>query len=293
MITLPVVTTGSFDGVHLGHRVIINRLNSIAREIGGESVVITFHPHPRRVLHPDTTGKGLHLINTLEEKLYLLEEAGLDNVIIIEFTREFAGITSEQFVRDILTGILRARVIVVGFNHHFGRNQEGDYRKLWEWQGKYGFKAEEIPEQEVQEETVSSTRIRESVASGYMQKVNAYMSHYYLIIGRSGVFESLNDEADQNIFEIVIDDPDKLIPPQGLYAARFIEVEKGKCLVIADESNRMFCMAADPGTPVDIKPGEVIAVTLHKKLVSTAPFTTENRSLNILKAIDDLKDLIY
>ena len=179
----PVVTTGSFDGVHIGHKTILNRLNILAEKYDGESVLITFDPHPRKVLYPETAGKDLKLINSQEEKLKLLEKAGLNNIIIIEFTREFSRITSEEFVRDILHGILNARVVVVGFNHHFGFNKEGDYRQLWGWQEKYNFEAEEIPEQEVQHETVSSTKIRKAISEGYIQRANAYLDHYYMIMG--------------------------------------------------------------------------------------------------------------
>ena len=132
----PVVTTGSFDGVHIGHKTILNRLNMLADKYNGESVLITFDPHPRKVLYPDTAGKDLKLINSQEEKLDLLEKTGLDNVIIVEFTREFSKITSEEFVRDLLHGILHAKVVVAGFNHHFGFNKEGDYKQLWAWQRK-------------------------------------------------------------------------------------------------------------------------------------------------------------
>src|SRR5450759_266565 len=144
----PVVTTGSFDGVHIGHKTILNRLKMLADKHNGESVLITFDPHPRKVLYPETTGKDLKLINSQEEKLELLEKAGLNNVIIIEFTLGFSKVTSEQFVRDFLYGILHAKVVVVGFNHHFGFNKEGDYKQLWAWQSKYKFEDEEIPEQE-------------------------------------------------------------------------------------------------------------------------------------------------
>jgi riboflavin kinase/FMN adenylyltransferase len=179
VIINPVVTTGSFDGVHIGHKVILDRLKMLARKHNGESVLITFDPHPRKVLYP---GKDLKLINSQEEKLFLLEKAGLDNVIIIEFTREFSKITSEQFVSDLLHDHLKARVVVAGFNHHFGFNKEGDYRQLWAWQSKFNFEAEEIPEQEVQHETVSSTKIREAIGNGYIQRANAYLDHYYLVM---------------------------------------------------------------------------------------------------------------
>ena len=132
----PVVTTGSFDGVHIGHKSILNRLRMLADKYNGESVLITFHPHPRKVLYPETAGRDLRLINSQEEKIYLLEKAGLDNVIIIKFTLEFSKVTSEQFVRDYLSNALKSRVVVVGFNHHFGFNKEGDYRQLWGWREK-------------------------------------------------------------------------------------------------------------------------------------------------------------
>jgi len=169
----PVVTTGSFDGVHIGHKTILNRLKNLAEKNNGESVLITFHPHPRKVLYPDTAGKDLRLITSQEEKLYLLRKAGLDNVIIVEFTREFARTTSEEFISRYIHGILKAKVVVAGFNHHFGFNKEGDYKQLWSLRSKYNFDAEEIPEQEVMHETVSSTKIRQAIKEGFIQKANA------------------------------------------------------------------------------------------------------------------------
>ncbi|MBN1387099.1 MAG: FAD synthetase family protein, partial [Bacteroidales bacterium] len=181
----PVVTTGSFDGVHIGHKTILERLRKLAEKYNGESVLITFDPHPRKILYPDTAGKDLKLINSKEEKLYLLRKAGLHNLIIINFTLQFSKITSEEFVRDYLHKLLNTRVIVAGFNHHFGFNQEGDYRQLWRWREKYGFEAEEIPEQEIEHETVSSTRIRKAVREGYIQRANAYLDHYYMVMGKT------------------------------------------------------------------------------------------------------------
>ncbi len=217
VINRPVVTTGTFDGVHIGHRTIIKRLKKLASEHGGESVLITFHPHPRVVLYPETAGKGLKLICSQEEKIELLRKAGLDNVIVIEFTRDFSRITSEEFVRDILCGILGAKVIVVGHNHHFGFNQEGDYRTLWEWREKYGFEAEEIPMQEVQNETVSSTRIRQALTEGYIQRANAYLDHFYLVIG-TAVKDDPGLAQQVPMLRIPVTDMTKLVPAPGLYA---------------------------------------------------------------------------
>ncbi len=217
VISSPVVTTGTFDGVHIGHKTIIRRLKKLAADAGGESVLITFDPHPRVVLYPESAGKGLKLICSRDEKIELLRKAGLDNVIIIGFTHEFSRITSEEFVRDILCGILKAKVIVVGHNHHFGHNQEGDYRRLWEWRGKYGFEAEEIPMQEVQNETVSSTRIREALSAGYIQRANAYLDHFYLIIG-TALEEDPGITPEVPLIRIPVTERTKLVPPPGLYA---------------------------------------------------------------------------
>jgi riboflavin kinase/FMN adenylyltransferase len=127
----PVVTIGSFDGVHAGHRVILSRLKAIADRVGGETMLVTFHPHPRKVLYPDSDGKDLKLITTLEEKCILLEEAGLDHLVILEFTRSFARTTSVEFVEQVLAGGLGAHTIVVGFNHFFGHNKQGSYQSLY------------------------------------------------------------------------------------------------------------------------------------------------------------------
>lgn len=230
----PVVTTGSFDGVHTGHKVILNRLKILADKYNGESVLITFDPHPRKVLYPDTAGKDLKLILSGEEKLKLLRKTGLDNLIIVEFTREFSKITSEEFVRDYLHGILKARVIVVGFNHHFGFNHEGDYKHLWEWREKYNFEAEEIPEQEVQHETVSSTNIRKAISEGYIQRANAYLDHYYIIIGSSEKFDSGRQADLPSLLKVPLAEECKILPATGIYAVSVVAgnlVSKGMAII--------------------------------------------------------------
>ena len=241
VIRNPVVTTGSFDGVHIGHKTILNRLKMLAEKIDGESVLITFDPHPRKVLYPETAGKDLKLINSQEEKLTLLEKAGLDNIIIIEFTREFSKITSEQFVRDLLCGTLHARIVVVGFNHHFGFNKEGDYKQLWAWQGKYHFEAEEIPEQEVQHETVSSTKIRNAISEGYIQRANAYLDHYYIIMGKVAKYTMQEPSGLPLFLKVCITEECKLLPSPGLYAVS-VDLEsvsiKGMAIIIKSTEGR-------------------------------------------------------
>ena len=134
-IKFPVVTVGSYDGVHFGHRALLEQVKTMADEAGGESVVVTFWPHPRRVL-PD--GGGVKLLNTLDEKLWLLREAGIDDVVVLPFTAEFARMSSDDFVREILVGKIGMKRFVVGYNHRFGSGQQGDFASLQLMQGSSG-----------------------------------------------------------------------------------------------------------------------------------------------------------
>jgi riboflavin kinase/FMN adenylyltransferase len=217
-----VVTTGSFDGVHIGHKVILQRLRKLAQDIGGETVLITFHPHPRKVLYPESAGKDLFLINSQEEKIHLLRKAGLDNLIIVEFTVEFSKITSIEFVRDILLNKLHARIIVIGFNHHFGHNREGDYDALRKLGTTHGFAVEEIAEQDIQNESVSSTKIRKALLDGNIQKANAYLDHQYIIMGLLSTSSQTLEEIGFPSFTLQIEEESKLVPPNGVYAVTVV-----------------------------------------------------------------------
>ena len=291
----PVVTTGSFDGVHIGHKTILKRLRMLADKYNGESALITFDPHPRKVLYPDTAGRDLKLINSQEEKLDLLEQAGLDNVIIVEFTKEFSKITSEEFVRDLLHGILHAKVVVVGFNHHFGFNKEGDYKQLWDWQGKYHFEAEEIPEQEVYHETVSSTRIREAVRDGYIQRANAYLDHYYIIKGKveKSAFENIPELPV--LFKIPLTEECKILPAPGIYAVSVVSetktwkgmsiIHRGTGLV----SEVLFNVLEDYNFIEDKK----ITLAFHKKIHGAVDLSESRSIAKINLAKEEISDLIY
>ncbi len=212
-----VVTTGSFDGVHVGHKVIIDRLKELAKEINGQTVLITFYPHPRKVLYPETSGKDLKLISSQQEKIELLRKAGIDHLIVIEFTKDFACTTSKDFTNKILLGKLRAKIIIVGFNHHFGHNREGDYNYLYELTARKRFRVEEIPEQDIQNESVSSTKIRKAIHEGNIGRANAYLDHQYIVIGEM----MPNTCAPVKGFLpycIDIEEEEKLTPPAGIYA---------------------------------------------------------------------------
>lgn len=291
----PVVTTGTFDGVHIGHRTILNRLRLLASKHNGESVLITFDPHPRKVLYPETEGKNLKLINSREEKLMLLEKAGLENLIIIEFTREFSKITSEEFVRDYLYNALKVKVVVAGFNHHFGFNKEGDYRKLWGWREKYHFEAEEIPEQEIYNETVSSTRIRKAICEGYIQRANAYLDSFYLITGPvTGILNDVPGDIPE-WFNIKITDENKLLPPPGIYAASAI-MDQGpvKCMVLVRrlDENKIEILAV-AFAPESLTPGFQTTLYFHKKVHGALDFSNKDAITRIRNAKNEIEELIY
>ncbi len=229
-----VVTTGSFDGVNIAHKIILQRLKKLAEETQGETVLITFYPHPKKVLYPQTSGKELYLINSQREKIELLRKAGLDNLIIVEFTLEFSRITSVDFVKNILLNKIHAKKIVIGFNHHFGHNREGDYEKLHHLGIECGFEVEEIPEQDIQNEIVSSTKIREALLEGNIQKANAYLDHHYIIMGLIQSSNPVLKEIGFPSFTIKIEEESKLIPPDGVYAVMVGDEERsyrGMCFI--------------------------------------------------------------
>jgi riboflavin kinase / FMN adenylyltransferase len=296
VIINPVVTTGSFDGVHIGHKTILKRLQLLAEKHSGESVLITFHPHPRQVLYPDTSGKNLKLINSQVEKLELLRKAGLNNVIIIEFTKEFSKITSDQFVKDYIHGILKAKVVVVGFNHHFGFNKEGDFRQLLQSGEKYNFETEEIPEQEVQNETVSSTKIRQAIGEGYIQRANAWLDHYYILMGIPEE-HYLNYAKDPVVFfKVPLTEESKLLPAPGIYAVS-AELDSGltKGMVVINrdpygEEEVLIHLLEN----ANFKTRLMTTLFFHKKISGSIDLTDKNKShYRLQSAIAEISELIY
>lgn len=278
-----VVTTGSFDGVHIGHKVILQRLKKLAAEIGGETVLITFHPHPRKVLYPETSGKGLFLINSQREKINLLQKAGLDNLVIVEFTLAFSQITSINFVKNILLNTLHARKIVIGFNHHFGHNREGDYDELRKLGSSHGFEVEEIPEQDIHNESVSSTKIRKAIQEGSIQKANAYLDHQYIMMGLLSKSSPILEEIGFPCYSLQIEEDCKLVPPNGVYAVTVIG---------EDSFSRAMCfIRKNDDLPLDTLveihllesygsiEGEIVTLLFHKMI----------REERILTTTDDLK----
>jgi riboflavin kinase/FMN adenylyltransferase len=212
-----VMTTGTFDGVHQGHRKILDRLMEVAKKSNGESVLLTFFPHPRMVLQPES---DLKLINTIDEKIELLRKEGIDHLIIQPFTKEFSRTTSLEFVRDILVNQIGTKKLVIGYDHHFGRNREGSFDHLKEFGPIYGFEVEEISVQDVDNVNVSSTKVRKALEEGEVDVAANYLGHSFFIEGEVVHGKKIGRELGYPTANLKIENPYKLIPGNGIYAVR-------------------------------------------------------------------------
>ena len=213
-----VVTIGTFDGVHKGHQKILSRLNKLADEISGESILFTFYPHPRMVVFPDN--HNLKLIQTIDEKIDSLEKLGLDNLIIYPFTKAFSRLTAFEFVRDILVEKLKVKILVIGYDHQFGRNREGDLEFLKETAKIFDFKVEEISAEEVQEVNVSSTKIRQSLLEGDIEKTNGFLGRPFRYSGVVVEGQKIGRTIGFPTANIEIKNQHKILPKDGVYAVR-------------------------------------------------------------------------
>ena len=209
------VTTGTFDGVHIGHRTILDRLKQIAQKLDGESVLLTFYPHPRMVLQADS---NLKLLNTIDEKTELLEAAGIDHLIIHPFTKAFSRTTSLEFVRDILVNQIGTKKLVIGYDHHFGRNREGSFDHLKEFGPLYGFEVEEIPAQDIDDVNVSSTKIRKALVEGDVQTANLYLGDAFQLRGEVVKGNQIGRTLGYPTANLDLGNPYKLVPADGIYA---------------------------------------------------------------------------
>jgi len=220
----PIVTTGTFDGVHFGHRKIIDRLKDLAQSCRGETVLLTFSPHPRMVLFPDD--QDLKLLNTIEEKKQLLEKAGVQHLIVHPFTKNFSRISSINFVRDILVNEINAHKLVIGYNHHFGRNREGSFEHLQKFASVYGFEVEEIPVQLLDNVGVSSTKIRKALFHGDVDKAAEYLGYQYELCGTVVNGNAIGRSIGFPTANLELGDVKKILPADGVYAVWVIVDKK-------------------------------------------------------------------
>ena len=213
-----VVTSGTFDGVHLGHQKILSRLNQVADLTNGQSVVITFYPHPRSVISPDN--QIVRLLSTLDEKIELLENSGVNHLLIIPFTREFSELSSEEFIQKILIQTIGTKTLVIGYDHRFGKNREGGFDFLKANKEKYGFDIEEISRQDIENVGVSSSKIRKALQEGDVPTADHFLGRNYSISGLIVKGKQLGRTIGFPTANIQVREIAKLIPLDGVYAVK-------------------------------------------------------------------------
>jgi riboflavin kinase / FMN adenylyltransferase len=229
-----VVTSGTFDGVHLGHQKILKRLNEVAEINNGQSVVITFYPHPRSVISTDN--QVVKILSTLDEKIELLETSGVSHLLIIPFTREFSELSSEEFIQKILIETIGTKTLVIGYDHRFGKNREGGFDYLKLNKEKYGFEIEEISRQDIENVGVSSSKIRKALQEGDVPSADHFLGRNYSLSGVVVKGKQLGRTIGFPTANIQVREVAKLIPSDGVYAVKvyYNEVEYGGMLNIGN-----------------------------------------------------------
>jgi len=210
-----IITIGTFDGVHIGHQEILKNLINQSKD--SNSVILTFFPHPRMILQK---GSDLKLLTTLQEKIDLLEKTGLDFLVIEPFTKEFSRLTALEFVRNVLKQQLKLKKLIIGYDHQFGRNREGNLEQLKEYGAIYGFDVEEIPAQDIKNIAVSSTKIRKALAEGDIKKANSYLGYEFMLTGTIVHGRGLGKQYNYPTINIHIEESYKLIPKAGVYVIK-------------------------------------------------------------------------
>ncbi len=210
-----VLTIGTFDGVHTGHRQILEQLKQEALRVNGETVIITFHPHPRKIVGDST---GIQLINTIEEKMELLEKNGIDHLVVVPFTPAFSQMTPEAYIEDFLIHTFHPHTIIIGYDHRFGQGRKGDYLLLEAFSARFGFQLREIPAHVINENTVSSTLIREALLRGDTRTANTLLGYDFFFEGRVTEGNKLGRTLGYPTANLALENEEKIVPGNGVYA---------------------------------------------------------------------------
>ena len=211
-----VITIGTFDGVHFGHQQILSLMKSAAKQVNGETVIITFHPHPRKII--GTNKAPIYLLNTLDEKINLLEKYGIDHLIIIPFTEKFAQQSAEDYIADFLVNTFHPHTIIIGHDHRFGKDRIGDFQLLEDKALEFGYQVNEIPGYMLNDVTISSTKIREALLNGDIEKAHDLLSYDYYFTGKIVKGNQLGRTIGYPTANIQMMDENKLIPCNGVYS---------------------------------------------------------------------------
>lgn len=231
-----VVTIGTFDGVHEGHRQIIQKLKEEAAAIGGETVIITFHPHPRKIV--SSAILGIRLINTLDERIEMLDKLGIDHLVIVPFTDAFANQPAEDYVKNFLVARFQPHTIIIGYDHKFGRDRLGDYHLLEKRAGEYNFYLKEIPKHIIENISISSTNIREAIIHTDMETANKLLGYDFFFSGEVTHGDKLGRKLGYPTANIKMADEEKIIPGNGIYAV-YVEVRGQKSEVREDSNSHL------------------------------------------------------
>ncbi|MGZ5248026.1 MAG: bifunctional riboflavin kinase/FAD synthetase [Flavitalea sp.] len=210
-----VLTIGTFDGVHLGHQKILAQLVEEATKIGGESAIITFHPHPRRVIN---TESSIQLINNIEERIELIHKAGIEHVVIVPFTESFSMLSAAEYVEEFLVKKFNPHTIIIGYDHHFGHGRQGNYKMLEDYQSKGYFELKEIPEHLINNNTVSATSIRNALLEGNIEEANKLLGYDFYFTGKVVPGDKLGRTIGYPTANLEIKDKGKIVPSNGVYA---------------------------------------------------------------------------
>ncbi len=227
-----IVTIGTFDGVHLGHQKIIKRLHEIAEETGGETVILTFFPHPRMILHPEDI--NIKMITTMDERAELLEKHHVDHLIITPFTRDFSNLSPEEYISQVLVKQVGIKKIIIGYDHRFGKNREGGLKELQRLGPAYNFEVEEISEQDVNDVAVSSTKIRSALLEGDIKTANEFLGYPFGITGKVVRGDEIGRKLGYPTANLFVEQTYKIIPADGIYAVKVLVNKteyKGMCYI--------------------------------------------------------------
>jgi len=270
-----VITIGTFDGVHLGHHQIINSLKNAAAEVEGESVIITFHPHPRKVVSSVIT--GVRLINTLDERIELLEKTGIDHLIIVPFTDYFASQTAEEYIRDFLVAKFQPHTIIIGYDHRFGKDRAGNYKLMEEKAPVYHYRLKEIPEHLLNAIKVSSTNIRNAILQGHIEEANNLLGYPFFFAGEVFHGDKIGRTIGYPTANLKSTDEEKIALGDGIYAV-YVDVAGKTCKGMMSIGFRPTVNGKVRVTEVNIFDfdasiyGQTIRVTVKKYLRSEVKF---------------------
>jgi riboflavin kinase/FMN adenylyltransferase len=242
-----VITIGTFDGVHMGHRQIIDKLKTEAKAINGETVIITFHPHPRKVI--SSTILGVRLINTLDEKIELLEQLGIDHLVVVPFTDAFANQPADEYVKNFIINKFHPHTIIIGYDHRFGKERKGDYLLLEKMANEFNFMLKEISKHVLDEISISSTKIREALLTGKIEIADKLLGYEFFFSGIVIHGDKLGRKLGYPTANLKIEDEEKITPGNGIYAV-YAEIKNLKSQIRDSNEEDIFLFDTFPYSPL-------------------------------------------